>query len=88
MLRRLFKREPNLEAIRAGCVYRRVRADNMVETASVLEITDDSFGIPHVRFRVSIGGADRFLFRDGPRLLALRSFAEQYRERIAPEAVR
>ncbi len=86
MLNRLFKRELNLAAIEAGCVYRRVRTDNMFESAKVEEITNDSCGIPHVRFRISIGGTDRFLFQDGPRLLALRSFAEQYSEKIASEA--
>lgn len=78
MWTKLFKRDLDLDTIRAGSVYRRVRRDNTVETATVLAIRDDSLGIPHVRYRVSIGRADNHIFEEGPRVLSLSCFAEHY----------
>ena len=66
MRTKIFKREPEFDTIRAGSVYRRVRRDNTVETATVLTVRDDSLGIPHVRYRVSIGRADNHVFEEGP----------------------
>ena len=86
MLGRLFRRHPNLQAIQLGSIYRRVLAYNILETATVLAIENDACGIPHVRFKVSIGNSDRCLLRDESRVLALQSFAEQYSEKIAPAA--
>ncbi len=86
MLGRLFRRHPNLQAIQLGSIYRRVRAYNIVETATVLAIENYACGIPHVRFKVSIGNSDRCSLRDELRVLALQSFAEQYSEKIAPAA--
>ncbi len=77
---RCFKRGPKRAAIRIGCVYRRIRANNAIETATVLDIHDDSFGIPHVKYKVTIGRSDRSLFWDCKRVLALQSFAELYGE--------
>ncbi|MBT5673457.1 MAG: hypothetical protein HOI52_03005 [Rhodospirillales bacterium] len=76
----LFKRETGMEAICAGSVYRRVHRDRTVETATVLSIGDDSFGIPHVRYQLSIGRSDKHVMEEGPRMLSLSCFAEQYRE--------
>ncbi len=78
----LFRRENSVSEVAAGAVYRRVHPDNMVETAKVLSVGQDCFGIPHVRFNVSFGRTNRTLFEDGPRVLALASFTEHYRERI------
>ncbi len=77
---RCFKRGPKRAAIRTGCVYRRNRANNAVETATVLDIHDDSFCIPHVKYKVTIGRSDRCLFWDCKRVLVLQSFAELYDE--------
>ncbi len=81
MWTKIFKREPEFDTIRAGSVYRRVRRDNTVETATVLAVRDDSLGIPPVRYRVSIGRADNHVFEEGPRVLSLSCFAEHYLER-------
>jgi hypothetical protein len=59
-----------------------VRRDNAVETATVLSIGDDSCGIPHVRYQVSIV-RDHNMFEEGPRVLALSCFTEQYPESSA-----
>ena len=77
---RCFKRGPDKVAIRTGGVYRRIRANNAIETATVLDIQDDPFGIPHVRYKLTIGRSDRSLFWDCKRVLALQSFAELYDE--------
>ncbi len=75
-----FKRGPKKAAIRTGCVYRRNRAGITVETATVLDIHDDPFGIPHVKYKVTIGPSDRSSIWDCKRVLALQSFAELYHE--------
>ena len=82
MLVKLFKRndEPTIEK---GCVYRRVRPDRTVETAKVIGLHKDSFGIPHVRFQVVFGRADGVPHHDGPRMLSVDAFMQQYCERIA-----
>jgi hypothetical protein len=85
---RFFRREPKSEEIQAGSTYRRYLADRTVETAEVLTIKDDAFGIPHVRFDVKIGRAsDNCLAHDGTRILSLETFAEQFVEKIASHVV-
>ena len=79
MWTKVFKQRSDQETIQAGAVYRRIRRDNTVETATVLSIREDSMGIPHVRYRVSFGRADRHIFEEGPRVLSLACFKEQYR---------
>ena len=78
-----FKRGSNLEYVRAGSTFQRVHRDSMVETAQVLSVGTDSYGIPHVRFQVSFNRTDRNRFDGGARMLALKSFADQYRERVS-----
>ncbi len=85
MLARLFKRDEE-PAIEKGYIYRRVRADRTVETAKVLGLHNDSFGIPHVRFQVMFGRVDGLPHRDGPRMLSVTSFMQQYRERVVRAA--
>lgn len=77
---RCFKRGPEKVPIRTGGVYRRIRANNAIETATVLDIHDDPFGIPHVKYKLTIGRSDRSLYWDCKRVLALQSFAELYEE--------
>ena len=57
-----------------------------METATVLDIHDDSFGIPHVKYKVTIGRSDRSLYWDCKRVLALQSFAELYDEMISGDS--
>ena len=77
-----FKRGSRLEYVRPGSTFQRVHDDMMVETARVLSVGTDSYGIPHVRFQVSFSRTDRNQFDGGARMLALKSFADQYRERV------
>lgn len=85
MLAKLFRRESE-PALEAGFVYRRVRADRTVETAKILGLHKDSFGIPHVRYQVMFGRIDGLPHRDGPRMLSVASFMQQYRERVVRSA--
>ena len=81
MLAKLFKRDE--PAIEKGCVYRRIRTDRTVETAKVISLYKDTFGIPHVRFQVMFGRIDGVPHHDGPRMLSVDAFIHQYCERIA-----
>ena len=64
--------------MRAGAVFRRVHpANNMVETAQVVSIGEDSYGIPHVRFRLRYARPNRTFLEDS-RVLALESFTRLY----------
>lgn len=79
LARLLFTRKaPDFEGICTGAVFRRVRQDNTVETAKVIAIDKDSFGIPHVRYQVVFGRRDHAPLVEGQRVLALQRFAETY----------
>lgn len=78
-----FKRGSNLEYVRPGSTFQRTHRDSMIETAQVLSVGTDSYGIPHVRFQVSFNRPNRNKFDGGARMLALKSFADQYRERVS-----
>ena len=79
LARLLFARKaPDFDGIRTGAVFRRVRHDNTVETAKVIAIDKDPFGIPHVRYEVVFGRSDRAPLAEGRRVLALQRFAETY----------
>ncbi len=85
---RFFRRDSKLEEIQEGSTYRRYLADYSIETAEVLTIKDDAFGIPHVRYDVMIGrSSDSSLAHDGTRILALETFAEKFVEKIASHVV-
>ena len=77
-----FKRGTSLEYITAGSTFRRTDA-HVVETAEVLSVSTDSYGIPHVRYNVSFQRPARPAMNEGQRVLALKSFAERYTERCA-----
>ena len=78
----MFKQSKPLQDVQTGGIYRRVRArENLVETAKVLSIENDSLGIPHVHFEVSISSPSRTCVH-GARVLALQTFARQYPEAI------
>jgi len=77
-----FKRGASLENVTAGSTFRRTDA-NIIETAEVLSVSNDTFGIPHVKFNVSFQRPTRTVTHEGQRVLALKSFAERYTERCA-----
>ncbi|MBK19004.1 MAG: hypothetical protein CMM52_09250 [Rhodospirillaceae bacterium] len=77
-----FKRGRALEYVRPGSTFQRVHDDELVETAEVESVGTDAYGIPHVKFKVSFSRPNRFSYDEGSRMLALRSFADRYRERV------
>jgi len=80
----LLRRGKKLEYVRLGANYRRMTAENVEETVEITAIAVDSFGIPHVRFKVSFRRPDGRQFDGGDRMLALKAFGTQYRERTHP----
>lgn len=80
LLSMFFKRGSSLEYITAGSTFRRTQPD-MIETAEVLAVSTDSFGIPHVRYNVSFKRQTRDVTNEGQRVLALKTFAQRYTER-------
>jgi hypothetical protein len=72
----------NLDDVGTGSTFQRVHRDRIVETAQVLSVGTDTYGIPHVRFQVSFRRPNRSRFDGGGRMLALKSFADQYREHV------
>ncbi|MEE9140716.1 MAG: hypothetical protein V3U18_08075 [Alphaproteobacteria bacterium] len=72
-----FRRHTLLKDVKAGSVYRKVHRDNIVETARVVSVGEDCFGIPHVRFKLCYERPNRMFLEDA-RVLALESFAQHY----------
>ncbi len=67
--------------LKAGTEFTRNRKDKMVETARVLAVSSDSFGIPHIRYELEIKRPSApSKFFDGPRVLALSTFLETYQQ--------
>ena len=79
-----FKNSGKMQYIRSGSQFRRTHSGSLVETAQVLAVASDGSGIPYVRYEVVFekpGGARPYL--DGPRMLALSTFASTYREHVS-----
>jgi len=77
------KRGRKVEFVKCGSVFRRTHTDKSVETARVIGMRTDSYGIPHVRYEVSVARRQvpTFYFEE-PRTLALETFTDTYRERL------
>jgi hypothetical protein len=54
----------------------------VTETATVLELRPDPFGIPHVHFRLAFEQPSHGSVYEGLRVLALRTFVDCYPERM------
>ena len=63
-----------------GNTFRRVHPHNIVEMAEILSVSNDDVGIPHVRFSVRYQHPSRGDFDVAHRMLALKSFADRYRD--------
>ncbi len=66
--------------VEEGGVYRRCRANNIVETAKVRAVWSDEAGIPHVEFELRVEQRD--VGMDDHRTLSLHSFFETYPEMV------
>lgn len=79
-----FRRGKTTEYIRKGSVFRRLHADRTVESARVLAVAIDGFGIPHVRYEIKfVRPYQTNNFFEGPRMLALSAFIATYSERMS-----
>ena len=80
--RRLRRGDDAMPLIEPGAIYRRVRPNNLVETARVLAVTTDNVGIPHVRVDIRVDGPHYARISQGQRLLSLTAFAADFTERV------
>jgi hypothetical protein len=69
--------------IKPGNRYRRLLGGRLVATATVLDLRPDLQGIPHVHFAIAVGGSCGGHAEGDTRVLALQSFLDTYRERLA-----
>jgi len=73
-------RNKQMNAVHEGGLFQRKHSHNMLETARVLSINDDQFGIPHVKYEVKFESSqERGRSFEGQRVLALAVFADNYR---------
>jgi len=78
----LFGGSKRMDYVQPGTTFRRVHADELIETAEVESVAADPYGIPHVKFKVIFSRANRFTYEEGTRMLALRTFADRYKEQV------
>ena len=77
------KRGRKVEFVKSGSLFHRTKADNSIETARVIAMRTDAFGIAHVRYEVSIARQHVVAsYFEGPRTLALNAFVDKYSERL------
>jgi hypothetical protein len=72
--------------VKPGNRYRRQLGSRLAATATVLDLRSDLVGIPHVHFSISVDGSATRRSDGDTRVLALQSFLDTYRERLAQEA--
>jgi hypothetical protein len=69
--------------IRPGNRYRRQLGSYVAATATVLDLGSDLMGIPHVHFAITVDRSAMGRPEVDTRVLALQSFLDTYRERVA-----
>lgn len=68
------------DKVSEGELFERKHSHNLIETARVLSVAKDQFGIPHVKYEVKFERPqERGRMFEGPRVLALSVFADNYR---------
>ena len=76
------RRMDRAEQIQPGVTFRFVHPNHLIETAEVLSVGPDRYGIPYVQYQVRFHHSNPSAFEQSPRMLALSSFADHYRERM------
>ncbi|MGH6947390.1 MAG: hypothetical protein ACREDZ_08685 [Kiloniellales bacterium] len=79
----LFKPAKNQDDVKVGSVYRKVCPGNVVETAKVIGVRQDSLGIPHVHYSLVIERSQIESLEE-TRTLGLTSFTEQFCSALMP----
>ncbi len=73
------KRKYSEDFVKTGRQFYRTRLDNSIETATVISVSSDGMGIPHVRYKLDIQKLNSSAkFTDGPRSLSLKTFMSTY----------
>jgi hypothetical protein len=71
----------HLTPVEIGACYRRKGTGAFVETAQVLEVSEDKMGIPHVRFELYVTrGIGQATIET--RTLSLEAFQSRFKDRI------
>ncbi len=65
--------------VQVGHLFRHVGPGNIIETAYVLHVANDSLGIPHVHYAVVVEQTPDIGFQE-ERTLGLESFSDRYSE--------
>lgn len=78
-----FRRPVRPDHICVGKSFERRRQDDALERAEVLGIAPDAFGIPHVRYELTVEKPlSHRLYPAGTKVLSLIAFSEAYREPV------
>jgi hypothetical protein len=76
-----FRRSFAPAPVAVGQSFRRRRSDDRIETAQVLDIREDGFGIPHVRYELTVEQPlSHAVYTAGTKVLALSAFTAAFRE--------
>jgi hypothetical protein len=68
------------DELKPGDRYWRTLGNRFLETATVVELKPDLAGIPHVRFTVAFEHPDAVRVDEGPRILSVARFVDEYRK--------
>ena len=71
----LFRRKSTKTEVATGATFERTWASDLTEVATVTWVGSDPSGIPHVRFRITVGGDQN---RADSRILSVAVFTERY----------
>jgi hypothetical protein len=69
------------DELKPGDRYCRTLGNRFLETVTVVELKPDLAGIPHVRFTVAFEHPDAVRVDEGPRILSVARFVDEYRKR-------
>lgn len=74
-----FRRSFPTKAVTVGQFFRRQCPGDRVETAQVLGICEDGFGIPHVRYELTVEHPlSQAMYPAGTKVLALSAFSAAF----------
>ena len=76
-----FRKSVRPDDVSVGKSFQRRREDDALERAEVLGISPDAFGIPHVRYELTVEKPlSHRLYPAGTKVLSLIAFSEAYQE--------
>ncbi|HJM51416.1 MAG TPA: hypothetical protein QGF63_16415 [Alphaproteobacteria bacterium] len=75
----LLRRKPrHFDEVAVGGLYHRLLATNVSETAEIVALAEDAYGVPHVRFELTAHLSGKIL-DTGQRTLATAAFLADFR---------